>query len=230
MPAATLTRPASRVATTTTPPARQHAPIVRPDISHRAGLPDILYRALDPDRTEPLRVPMSLADYDRLEYGGKVEYVDGEAVFGVSPRYVHSNLTFEIGFMLKRAFPQLSFGAEPDTVIGKNIRQPDLVMMPFPKDPFGRLRQAPVLIVEVTSPSTAKEDRTRKADEYLALGVQQYWMANPAKRTITILRNDEGAWATIAELSADHPYARVKVGEYGEVNVDVNQLMPWDAR
>ena len=43
---------------------------------------------------------------------------------------------------------------------------------------------APDLVLEVLSPSTARYDRGRKKDIYEACGVREYWIADPANKTL----------------------------------------------
>ena len=43
---------------------------------------------------------------------------------------------------------------------------------------------APDLVVEVLSPSTAKNDRAYKKDVYERCGVREYWIVNPADKTV----------------------------------------------
>lgn len=43
---------------------------------------------------------------------------------------------------------------------------------------------APDLVVEVLSPSTAKNDRFRKKNIYQLCGVREYWIADPANRMV----------------------------------------------
>lgn len=43
---------------------------------------------------------------------------------------------------------------------------------------------APDLVVEVLSPSTAKNDRFRKKNVYQLCGVREYWIADPANRMV----------------------------------------------
>lgn len=43
---------------------------------------------------------------------------------------------------------------------------------------------APDLAIEIISPSTAKNDRGRKKEVYEQCGVREYWIVNPADKTI----------------------------------------------
>jgi Uma2 family endonuclease len=43
------------------------------------------------------------------------------------------------------------------------------------------------LVIEICSPSTARYDRTTKADTYRAMGVREMWLVDPAARTVDVL-------------------------------------------
>ena len=45
---------------------------------------------------------------------------------------------------------------------------------------------APDLVVEVLSPSTAKNDRTHKKEVYERCGVQEYWLVSPSDKFIEV--------------------------------------------
>lgn len=51
---------------------------------------------------------------------------------------------------------------------------------------------APDLVVEVLSPSTAKNDRTYKKDVYEQCGVSEYWLANPADKAVEVYLLENG--------------------------------------
>jgi len=49
---------------------------------------------------------------------------------------------------------------------------------------------APDLVVEVLSPSTAKNDRTHKKDVYSKCGVREYWLVNPIDKSVEVYRTN----------------------------------------
>lgn len=53
---------------------------------------------------------------------------------------------------------------------------------------------APDLVVEVLSPSTAKNDRTYKKEVYEQCGVPEYWLVNPADKSIEVYLLNNGAF------------------------------------
>ncbi len=53
---------------------------------------------------------------------------------------------------------------------------------------------APDLVVEVLSPTTAKNDRTHKKDVYEQCGVPEYWLVGPADKFIEVYWLDNGRY------------------------------------
>lgn len=53
---------------------------------------------------------------------------------------------------------------------------------------------APDLVVEVLSPSTAKDDRTRKKEVYEACGVPEYWLVSPNDKSIEVYLLESGKY------------------------------------
>jgi len=52
----------------------------------------------------------------------------------------------------------------------------------------------PDLLVEILSPSTARNDRMRKKDVYAASGVPEYWIVSPEERSIEVYLLRDGAY------------------------------------
>lgn len=63
---------------------------------------------------------------------------------------------------------------------------------------------APDLVVEVLSPSTVKRDRTHKKDVYGKCGVREYWLVDPAGKTVEVYRNT-GTELVLQEVYAVYP-------------------------
>lgn len=51
---------------------------------------------------------------------------------------------------------------------------------------------APDLVVEVLSPSTLRNDRGHKKNVYARCGVREYWIVNPADKSVEIYYADKG--------------------------------------
>lgn len=48
---------------------------------------------------------------------------------------------------------------------------------------------APDLVVEVLSPSTARNDKTRKKEVYARCGVKEYWIVSPGEKSVEVYRH-----------------------------------------
>jgi len=51
------------------------------------------------------------------------------------------------------------------------------------------------MVVEIVSPSNQKLDTKVKRDEYAEVGIPEYWIVDPKKETITVLRLEGEAYA-----------------------------------
>lgn len=55
----------------------------------------------------------------------------------------------------------------------------------------------PAIVVEVVSLSSAVRDYDEKPDEYLQFGVREYWIIDPHKNEMLVLRRSGGRWRRI---------------------------------
>ena len=60
-----------------------------------------------------------------------------------------------------------------------------------------RIVGAPDLVIEIASPSTAAYDRRAKQDAYAHGGVPEYWVADPATRTVEVMTLEQGAYRVV---------------------------------
>jgi Uma2 family endonuclease len=86
------------------------------------------------------------------------------------------------------------FAAPVDVELGPaTIVQPDIVVVLHGGAAMlseQRIIGSPDLIIEITSPSTASYDRREKRDLYASVGVREYWIADPASRSVELLSLD----------------------------------------
>jgi Uma2 family endonuclease len=75
-------------------------------------------------------------------------------------------------------------------------RHPDLAIYktkpPRQKDLW--FHWIPEIVVEVVSPGSKQRDYVEKCEEYLALGIKEYWIVDGDKQQIVILRSVRGKW------------------------------------
>lgn len=95
---------------------------------------------------------------------------------------------------------RIGHGSEVRLIIPEleSDRHPDLAVLfrDAPRDVLGN--QVPLLVVEVVSPGkrARRRDYEAKREEYLALGIEEYWIVDPGLRQVLVLdrRADGGGW------------------------------------
>lgn len=172
------------------------------------------------------RLQMSWDDYLQLPDKPRAEWVDGEVVVSPFGSAAHGYAAARLMFLLQRSLPGLIVLGETGLWLPRNrLRGPDVMVLErLPTTTW--VEDVPVLVVEVLSPSTRAEDTIRKAPEYAGAGIDQYWLVDPAHRTIDVHVNDDGAWSPLLHLDAGSPVGEVVVGEHGVVPVDVREVLP----
>ena len=154
---------------------------------------------------------MTLEEWAALDEDEPGEIVDGVLVEDEVPSTIHELVVSWLNEVLRgwgRAHRALVFGSGVKlAVAARRGRMPDLVVYhagtPRPS-PYGLVRAAPSLVVEVVSPSAKDErrDRVDKLAEYAALGVRWYWLVDPELRSFEILElSDGGSTAAGARYS-----------------------------
>lgn len=118
------------------------------------------------------------------------ELIDGKAV-AMSPRpsYNHNRIAFNITKIFDRYLEGKTCTAINDGVdlylTEKDRFVPDvMVVCDRDKIRWDGVHGTPDLVVEVLSPKTARYDRRHKKEVYEKCGVKEYWIVDPANRTI----------------------------------------------
>ncbi len=172
------------------------------------------------------RLRRSWEEYLRFPEKPKAEYVDGEVVVTPPVSVVHGIATVALGRALSDGLPQLIVLGEVGLALPRNrLRAPDLMVVEHRPDKTW-VTDAPVLVVEVLSPSTRLEDLVRKSAEYAEGGAGQYWVVDPEARVIEVLSNVDGEWDTLLRLDEHTKTGEVVVGDHGVVRLDLDVIVP----
>lgn len=172
-------------------------------------------------------VPMSWEDFVALPESNRVEWVDGVAVMAPPALAGHHRGIHRLANLIEHSLPELDVVGDVGVRLPRNrVRIPDVCVLPerMPDDEW-LTTQTPVLVVEVLSPSTRREDLLRKAPEYLEAGISQYWVVDGQARTIEVLINGGERWETLAVVDDAHPSAEIAVGEWGSVPLELAAVL-----
>ena len=157
-----------------------------------------------------MKVKEALPEYERYTYADyctwgddeRWEVLDGVPYAMASPSRRHQEISGQFNRLIGNflvgnpcevfAAPfdvRLNIDSGDDTVV-----QPDiLVVCDLSKLDEKCCIDAPDLVVEIVSPSTAYLDRVIKFKRYLQAGVREYWIVDPDSRSVSvnILKNGE---------------------------------------
>jgi Uma2 family endonuclease len=179
--------------------------------------------------TMPIPPPMSLEQWADMEEDEPGELVDGYLVEEEVANHAHETVvSWLMGELRGWAKPRRAVVFASDhklAVAPTRGRKPDVTLYP----PDTRLgggslsRKPPRLIVEVLSPDPrdVRRDRFEKANEYARLGVQSYWLFDPAARIVECFDLEPaGRW--IRTVSA--AYGQVPVPGFDDLVLDLDDL------
>lgn len=155
-------------------------------------------------------------DYAQLpDDGTRYEVLDGELYVTPSPSPLHQRLSKRLQRRLEDYFEGRGLGevfdAPLDVILAPHdIVEPDLIIVGNPAQISRRgIEGAPLLVVEILSPSTRARDRGVKMRRYAELGVAHYWIVDPDAATIECLRLAESQYRLIVTAavpdSLGHP-------------------------
>jgi Uma2 family endonuclease len=153
---------------------------------------------------------LTVDDFFALPDDGKLyELVAGELYVNPTPAFRHQDVAKRLFMVLQPFFEGKELGevffAPLGVVLGHHdVAVPDLLVVADPSQFSERgIEGAPLLVVEILSPSNARYDRVTKAARYLAQGVQHYWILDPRKRHLLCQRAEAGRWVVVAEGSGE---------------------------
>ncbi len=139
------------------------------------------------------------------------ELYDGKIFEMPSPTLIHQNIILNLAFLFKiwaQTHGGRAFLSPFDLFVSATRSYiPDLCFFTAENlanncvlDDPRRVYVSPDVIVEVLSDSTARNDRIAKTGAYAEFGVPNYWIVDPAARTLEAFALRDGLYVLVAAL------------------------------
>lgn len=142
------------------------------------------------------------ADYCTWDDSERWEIIDGVAyAMAPAPSPGHQGVSIELGRQLAnflKGKPCRVFSAPFDVRLNAEndddtVVQPDLVVIcDKSKINDKGCNGTPDLIVEILSPSSARHDKVTKLNKYRDSGVREYWIVDPADKSLQAIGFEKG--------------------------------------
>ena len=154
--------------------------------------------------------PMTRADLEALpDDGRRHELIDGTLVVTPAPRLRHQRMVVRLVTLLETARPggvrvlvaPFDVSLADDTVV-----QPDLLVAPLGQFTDKDLPGAPLLAVEILSPSTRLIDLNLKRARYETAGCAAYWVLDPEAPSLRAWELQEGVYVEVASVTGEETF------------------------
>lgn len=185
--------------------------------------------------TVPKRRVWTRHERDALpDDGNRYELIDGVLIASPAPQWRHQRASTRLSVLLAGAVPaDLEVLAAPFdvTLSDDTVMEPDLLVAPVAALTQRGLDGAPLLAVEIASPSSRTIDRHVKKDRLRRSRCPHYWIVDPDAPSITAwaLRETESAQRSESAEGTDGEPAYDLVGRaVGDDELALTE--PFDAR
>lgn len=152
--------------------------------------------------------PFTVQDLEGMpDDGRRYELIDGELLVSPAPGLRHQTVGLRLYRLLDDACPDelyvlaAPFAVQTDV---SNEVQPDVLVARFDELTDKNLPAAPVLAVEVLSPSGRLIDLNLKRAAYQRMGTPSYWVLDPDVPDLLVLElDDDGQYQEMARVTGD---------------------------
>ena len=163
------------------------------------------------DTSVRIQPPRTLREvYDALPEGTLAQFVDGQLVMSPGYSFNHQILLNKINLLLLQYVETHNWG---EVIVGpfdvhldkQNVFQPDIIFIK--KEQLAQIQKdglhgAPVLVIELLSPGTARYDLNQKKVAYERSGVREYWIVDPDTKAVQGYFLESGEYGVPVHLIA----------------------------
>lgn len=176
------------------------------------------------------QLPAGPFTYDDLlafpEDGHRYELFDGTLLVSAAPNRAHQRCVHRLGLLLDPLARAAGYEVLPgplDVRLSEDrVLEPDLVVLRAGPGTEQTIDEVPLLVVEVSSPSTRSIDRDLKRRAYEERGAPAYWLVDPHEPSVTVLELEAGEYVERAHVVGD---ASVHVDVPFEILLVPNRLV-----
>jgi Uma2 family endonuclease len=175
-----------------------------------------------------LKQKLDYSDLAAAPDGGyRYEILEGDLLVTPAPSPLHQRVSKRLQRQLEAYFEARSLGevfnAPVDLILTfHDVVEPDLVVVAEPKQVSERgIEGAPLLVVEILSPSTRVRDRTMKARRYAELGILHYWIVDPDEKRLECFRLQATMYGLL--LQGESP-AKVTHPDFPDLQLDLSAI------
>ncbi len=173
-------------------------------------------------------------DYLTLDDEKRYEIIEGELFMAPAPLVFHQEISSELFGMIWTFVKKNELGkvlaAPIDVILSDNsITQPDIVFVA--KDNYQVIAKhgligPPDFVVEIISPSSIRRDRHQKKMLYEKFGIKEYWIVDPANKSIEQFNIVDGKYE-LTGFAAEKGTVISQVIDGLEIKVE--EIMPPDS-
>lgn len=167
--------------------------------------------------------PITYAEYCLLPDDGKqYQVIEGELFVSPAPRTTHQDIIIQLGALLHTYVRAHNLGkvyvAPTDVLLAPTtVVQPDILFIRRENMEIItelNVQGPPDLCIEVLSPGTESVDRERKMAVYARYGVQECWIINPIRQTVSIYVRDGNVFTLKMEATGNDMVTSDVVSEF----------------
>jgi Uma2 family endonuclease len=164
--------------------------------------------------TLPRGRPLTAEDLELMpDDGHRYELLDGTLIVTPAPSHPHQRVSMRLSVALFNACPpdlEILHAPLDVKLAGDTVLQPDLLVARSADFNNRGLIGAPLLAVEILSPSTRPIDLNTKKARYEVAGCPSYWVVDPTTATLIAWELVDGGYVQVAEVRGEESWtARV---------------------
>ncbi|WP_066370528.1 Uma2 family endonuclease [Neobacillus fumarioli] len=175
------------------------------------------------------------ADYLSWPEDERVEIIDGVPYLQAAPSRIHQEILSELhrqiaNFLVDKECCKV-YPAPFHVVLDleknmlnegeqKNVFEPDLtIVCDLSKLDERGCKGSPDMVIEITSPSTARKDKVEKFNKYEQAGIKEYWIVEPVEKIVSVFTLQENQRFGRPDMYTEED--KVKVSIFDDLIIDL---------